>query len=143
MPEPAPDAEPFIEPEVAAVPEPVEQVDSAPEPVAAATVHEEIPFDHAAETAPPVAEPAALREAVAAAGAPDDGFLARPDHAPGEPDNAQPFLRRVGTRNIGEVEVPAPRETPPEGNRSPTVGLRPQTPGEDLSAPAYSRKYMD
>ena len=59
------------------------------------------------------------------------------------PPADQLFLRRVGTRALGEVDVPPPREDlqPPE--HAPGTGLRPQAPGEDLGTPAYSRKYMD
>ena len=147
-PEPDLETEPDTAPEMEFVAEPVgavleEPVVPAPEPVAAATVDEELPFDHLVDIPLPLEEPMTPREAVAAGGEAGGGFLSSPDHRSGEPETAQPFLRRVGTRNIGEVEVPAPRENLPEGSRSPTAGLRPQTPGEDLSAPAYSRKYMD
>ncbi len=63
------------------------------------------------------------------------------DVPPSPPEQA--FLRRVGTRAIGEVEVPRAENATPPPNRGTPTGLRPELPGEDLNAPAYSRKYMD
>ena len=60
--------------------------------------------------------------------------------------HTNPFLRPVGTRSIGEVEVP---EAPPAPagpapvSRSAAAGIGPENPGDDLNAPAYTRKYMD
>ena len=58
-------------------------------------------------------------------------------------DASSPFLRPVGLRTVGQVEVPeaGPRVAPPD--RSVASGFRPDHPGDDLSQPAYSRKYMD
>lgn len=83
----------------------------------------------------------------AGSGARDEGFLARPAPLPApaapEPARESLFLRRVGTRTIGEIDVPEAREAvlPPE--RSTPSGFGPDRTGEDLSTPAYSRKYMD
>jgi hypothetical protein len=56
---------------------------------------------------------------------------------------AKPFLRPVGTRSIGEVEVPDwPGRSAPV-NRSVAAGIGPDHPADDLKAPAYTRKYMD
>jgi cell division protein FtsZ len=66
---------------------------------------------------------------------------ARPGSAHADQPVHQPFLRPVGTRNIGEVEVP---EAPaPMVTRSVAAGIGPENPGDDLNAPAYTRKYMD
>nr|MEE4269864.1 cell division protein FtsZ [Candidatus Krumholzibacteria bacterium] len=60
---------------------------------------------------------------------------------------ADRFLRPVGTRSIGEVEIPEAgtglREETPRVNRSEAAGLGPDNPGDDRKAPAYIRKYMD
>lgn len=56
---------------------------------------------------------------------------------------AQKFLRTVGTRNIGEVDVPSTEEGPVRVSRSEAAGLGPDNPGDDRNAPAYIRKYMD
>ena len=53
------------------------------------------------------------------------------------------FLRRVGRRNIGEVEVPDGAGGPVQPSRSVASGLQPGDPNDDLTAPAYTRKYMD
>ncbi len=53
------------------------------------------------------------------------------------------FLRPVGRRNIGEVEVPETEKGPVPISRSTASGLGPEKPGEDRSTPAYIRKYMD
>jgi len=133
--EPEPEAESPVEPEervVAFVEEPAPNRNENPgrdNPPPAATVL-------------PGVEP--LQAAMAAGGGED--LLARAAREGADPERAnssQPFLRRVGTRNIGEVEVPAPREEDSAQGRLPAAGLRPQTPGEDLNTPAYSRKYMD
>jgi len=54
-----------------------------------------------------------------------------------------PFLRPVGTRSIGEVEVPEAPVSPAPVSRSVAAGIGPENPGDDLNAPAYTRKYMD
>ena len=91
-----------------------------------------------------------------------EGFLARDSVAGGEPRTpahvdapvtperpAKPtssgpglFLTRVGTRGIGEVEVPD-GQTVQAVTRSAAAGLGPDHPNADLSQPAYTRKYMD
>ena len=53
------------------------------------------------------------------------------------------FLRPVGRRNIGEVEVPETERGPVPISRSTASGLGPDKPGEDRATPAYIRKYMD
>ncbi len=53
------------------------------------------------------------------------------------------FLRRLGTRQIGEVEVPQAKTDPVPVVRSAGLGLRTGDSGEDLNTPAYTRKYMD
>jgi cell division protein FtsZ len=58
-------------------------------------------------------------------------------------ETTQPFLRPVGTRNIGEVETPAWPAKPAAVNRSVAAGIGPDNPKDDLTAPAYTRKYMD
>jgi hypothetical protein len=75
-------------------------------------------------------------------------FLVRPVEAAAHPaattaPEASPFLRPVGRRNIGEVEVPEARGPMAAPERSTASGFGPDRTGEDLSAPAYSRKYMD
>ncbi len=55
----------------------------------------------------------------------------------------EPFLQRVGTRNIGEVEVPDPGVSRLRPQGRPAAGLGAAGPGDDLNAPAYTRKYMD
>ena len=58
-------------------------------------------------------------------------------------ESAQPFLRPVGTQNIGEVEIPDWPVRPAPVNRSVAAGIGPVNPKDDLMAPAYTRKYMD
>jgi len=58
-------------------------------------------------------------------------------------ESTQPFLRSVGTRNIGEVEAPEWQARPAPLNRSVASGIGPDNPSDDLKAPAYTRKYMD
>ena len=53
------------------------------------------------------------------------------------------FLTPVGTRNLGDVEVPDGAAVTPPMTRSAAAGLGPVDPNADLSAPAYTRKYMD
>lgn len=130
----------WVETEPAAVPE---------------TLADELPPVPA--TAPQTVEPAVeLRPAAgfltrAAAGggqdvdvnveAPRDAVAPAPSAAVDTESQTQSFLRPVGTRHIGEVEVPdgpAPMMT-----RSTAAGIGPENPGDDLNAPAYTRKYMD
>ncbi len=53
------------------------------------------------------------------------------------------FLTPVGTRSLGDVEVPDGAAVSPPVTRSAAAGLGPDNPNADLSAPAYTRKYMD
>ena len=71
--------------------------------------------------------------------------LAESDHpsAAVTEETTQPFLRPVGTRSIGEVETPAWPAKPAAVNRSVAAGIGPDNPKDDLTAPAYTRKYMD
>jgi cell division protein FtsZ len=91
-----------------------------------------------------------------------DGFLARDQVAGGEPrtpahvdaptPNERPtkptnsgtsgFLTPVGTRGIGEVDVPDGGSVQAV-TRSAAAGIGPDHPNADLSQPAYTRKYMD
>ena len=98
--------------------------------------------EQSAKPAPP-AEPAK-------APAPREGFLVREAAAGGEDRQAAPtsdnFLRPVGRRSIGEVEVPetqGAREESARITRSEASGLGPDNPGDDRNIPAYIRKYMD
>ncbi len=90
--------------------------------------------------------------------APDEGFLTReaagggPDVVPADTPVEAPvavastaghFLRRVGTRQIGEVEVPQASADPVPVVRSTGLGLRTGNSDEDFNTPAYTRKYMD
>ncbi len=61
----------------------------------------------------------------------------------GEQPAAASFLKQVGTRNIGEVEVPDPDPVRERPRGRPNAGLGMVGPGDDLNAPAYTRKYMD
>jgi hypothetical protein len=80
------------------------------------------------------AEPPFLAQEAAAGGTPSTVR---------EPTTAEAFLRPVGMRNIGEVEVPETQEDLPRVSRSEASGLGPDNPGDDRNAPAYIRKYMD
>ena len=76
-------------------------------------------------------------------------FLRREAPAPRAPEAAAGegmFLRRVARRSIGEIDVPEADEAAPPlraPERSTASGFGPDRSNEDLSAPAYSRKYMD
>jgi len=73
----------------------------------------------------------------AASGGEDHVAAAVPEEA------AKPFLRPVGTQSINEVETPAWPVRPAPVNRSIAAGIGPDNPRDDLTAPAYTRKYMD
>ncbi len=85
---------------------------------------------------------------------PAEGFLKRmvanaprtettANNAVAEPA-AGPFLTHVGVRPLGEIEVPTVAASAPTPvTRSVAAGLGPVHPDDDLSAPAYTRKYMD
>ncbi len=108
------------------------------EAAAGATLDPEFPPEPVIESVPELAQPAAslVNEQPAAEvfTPPGPATTAAPE---------QPFLRRVGMCAIGEVEVPSAPDTGMPEPRGTAAGLRPELPGEDLSAPAYSRKYMD
>jgi len=117
------------------------------EPMAAEAVQEP-----SGEPAPePVRETGFLTRAACAGGA--DRIAETFDQPNPEPPEVDPvtddpapasrFLRPVGKRNIGEVEVPEAVAGPATLHRSVAAGLRPDSPGNDLSPPAYTRKYMD
>ncbi len=126
MAEPAPEPAPAPEPDAVA----------APAPLAEQVV---LPAETQAHSTPAVttkADEGFLKRFAAAGGGPDVAATA-------EPAPAKQFLRRVGVRPLGEVEVPAVQPAPPPVTRSVASGIGPDTPGDDLSAPAYTRKYMD
>lgn len=112
----------------------------------------ETQIDPQAQDAGQVAESSEGFLSRAAAGGGSDVILAADPVAATESDhsaaavteeNAQPFLRPVGTRNIGEVEAPDWPARPIPVNRSVAAGIGPDNPKDDLMAPAYTRKYMD
>jgi len=160
-PEPEPELEPELEAEP--VPEAIEagtEPEESTAPVAATvepvTESAAVPeMDHAREAAtlvdrvvlpetsePSFSAPAATTEA-------DEGFLKRFAAAGGGADAdvtvtpSSKFLTRVGVRPLGEVEVPAVQPAPLPVTRSVASGIGPEVPGDDISAPAYTRKYMD
>ncbi len=104
------------------------------------------------ETETAVSEPAGESEPAlleAAEVEPQPAFLQRAASAGGgtlDVDSSAAntrFLRPVGRRNIGEVEVPETDRGPVPISRSTASGLGPDKPGEDRATPAYIRKYMD
>jgi len=121
------------EPEAEFEPEPLPAAPIAPAPLAEQVI---MP---ATAAPPPVAPAAAARTA--------KGFLQRAAAGGGPDVEAAPaagkFLTRVGVRPLGEVEVPAVRPSPPLVTRSVASGIGPESPSDDISAPAYTRKYMD
>ncbi len=80
--------------------------------------------------------PAPLRAWVASSGGEDGTTYA-------SPAAVEPFLHEVGRRNIGEVEVPDPGTARVRPQGRPAAGMSAAGPGDDLNAPAYTRKYMD
>ncbi len=141
----------------------VEEIPETPIPAVAEPVSEwtEIPAQEQARGTGQVAEAPRefLAQAAAAGGADVIRFAEAPDEVSGPlnthpagsevpaaalgGESPQPFLRPVGTRDIGEVEAPAwPAENTPV-NRSVAAGIGPDNPADDLKAPAYTRKYMD
>ncbi len=160
--EPAPATKEEPEPEVAVADEPRE-------PAAMEQAHEAA-REFVAEAPLPPQEPAAPRESVPPAQAEESQPLAwvarsgggertvggpvrgQTPVAPAEagmtepqesPSAAAAYLKRVGTRSIGEVEVPDPDPARVRPVGRPAAGLGAVTPGDDLNAPAYTRKYMD
>jgi len=95
---------------------------------------------------PVVAAPAA---AVVAESQPAEGFLKRMvANAPTGGQSADSFLTPVGVRPLGEVEVPVEQAgvaggVPASVSPGLSSGIGPHNPDDDLSAPAYTRKYMD
>ncbi len=142
-----PEPEPEPEPEMEMEPEPEMEAEPAAEQTA------EVP----AEAVSP--EPFLVREAAAGGEdvvhpaakifretGPSSTGYASPEEAPvaqEEKKTAELFLRPVGTRNIGEVEVPDAPPAEARVSRSVASGLGPDNPGDDRNTPAYIRKYMD
>ncbi|MBU2500531.1 hypothetical protein KJ682_04285, partial [bacterium] len=115
------------------------------EPVPAA-VHAAETGEDAYETAEAVPAEAPLLRMEAAGGGEDRDAATRrsPEEATPQPESPLgSFLRRVGTRNIGQVEVPEPQREPAPLSQRQTAGFGSGSPRDDLSAPAYTRKYMD
>ncbi len=148
-PEPAPEPEP----ELLAEPAPEAEVedfvfehDPEPEqaePQLAAEPQPRFAYEPEPESRP---EPEPAERALAAAAGADEDFLVRAakhSAATTAPPQDDLFLRRVGRRNIAEIEVPNGGEPLVAPERSVASGFGPDRTGEDLSAPAYSRKYMD
>ena len=155
--EPEPEPEPQTEAEAPAA-QVIPLVQDIEETPAAVEPELDIPFEpevmsepawpEAAQTAPeplptPEVEPFLTREAE-----PSEGFLTREAVGGGADQESQaeavnPFLRPVGTRNIGEVEVPDSTDVPAPVSRSVSAGLGPDNPADNRSTPAYIRKYMD
>lgn len=100
-------------------------------------------------TAEPMAQPMVQPMPEPAAAQTEAGFLKRmvaaadPQSSNAGQAAAGRFLTRVGVRPLGEVEVPAAVQAPPLVTRSVASGIGPDSPGDDISAPAYTRKYMD
>jgi cell division protein FtsZ len=139
----------------------------AAEQEAAAAATAAPPLREAVAAAAATVEPWSLKQAVRLvqpmAGQMVTGFLSRDAVAGGEPrtpahldtrpytgrpaattaSGAARFLTPVGTRSIGEVEVPDGAALTPPVTRSAAAGLGPDNPNADLNAPAYTRKYMD
>jgi len=151
-------AAPEPEEPVVAAPEsePEQEREEAPELEFAAPP---VPAASPAATVAPPEPPAASQERSGPVSF--EGFLRRgpepaADEAAGEADGAEekdgaapqeelqsPFLRTVGRRTVGHVDVPESRERVVPQERGATAGYSSDRPGEDLSQPAYSRKYMD
>ena len=149
VPEIEAEIEAVMEPELEPEPEPEPMLDVEPEPA-----HEEEPVPaenflvrEAAAGGEDIIRPA-IEFSTVSEPEPADSYPARetsPEPAP-EPSSAPTtgtFLRPVGTRNIGEVEVPEGNEGPVRVGRSEAAGLGPDNPGDDRKTPAYIRKYMD
>ena len=149
--EPAPAPAPEPEPARQAVPVPAPEVEDFvfehdPEPEQAEPRPEAEPQPRFVSAPEPAPEPEPAERALAAAAGADQEFLVRaPKHpaATAAPPQDDLFLRRVGRRNIAEIEVPGGGEPLVAPERSVASGFGPDRTGEDLSAPAYSRKYMD
>jgi len=91
---------------------------------------------------PPSAPVVAERFTEPAAAQTDTGFLKRMVAAADPHSNnvgqaaAGRFLTRVGVRPLGEVEVPASVPSAQPVTRSVASGIGPESPGDDISAPA-------
>jgi cell division protein FtsZ len=123
-----------LEVEAAAV-ETVEAVETVDEVAQPATLEEQVILPPAAHAARPAARTGGefLRRHAAAGGGAEVEASAVSSR----------FLTRVGVRPLGEVEVPAAQPSPVPVTRSVASGLGPENPRDDISAPAYTRKYMD
>lgn len=126
------------------------ELESEPEPEPEPKMERGLVRDLSVEV-PAEAEPGFLRREATAGGADIvrpvtdavDQESPRVDVETVEAADTGRFLRPVGRRNIGEVEVPDGIGEPVPTTRSVASGLRPDDPGDDLNAPAYTRKYMD
>ena len=151
-----------LEVDAGPAPEPSVPADPEPEPIPAAEAWSaedaEVGSEPMADPEP-MAEPepefvSGLLAKAAAAGADADlwapaavsggraGYPAA-EVLPPEDSPVAPFLRRVGTRNIAQVEVPDLDQGPLTPKPRQTAGFGSASPGDDLNAPAYTRKYMD
>jgi cell division protein FtsZ len=78
---------------------------------------------------------------------PRGGFLVREATGGGEDrtstTTAGNFLKPLGKRSIGEVDVPEGDQDPVQVSRAEAAGLGPGNPGDDRKIPTYIRKYMD
>ncbi len=138
-----------IETDVAADPEPSAELDFVPEFSPSTTVEAEEPDvapDVPARDGEPLAWVARGGGQDVLAGSPAADIVPAEDSGPlpaNEQSAAASFLKQVGTRNIGEVEVPDPDPVRERPRGRPAAGLGVAGPGDDLNAPAYTRKYMD
>ena len=167
-PEPEPVSEPVSEPESVSASQASAPAPEAPTPAVPAGAHEaasvaspEIFVPESPAVAPPGATVEAAGEPEPEIPAMDDPAAPEPeplawvaragaaspqtvDAPPSEPaGESSPFLRTVGRRSIGEVEVPDPGPARVQPQGRPGAGLGKAAPGDDLNAPAYTRKYMD
>jgi cell division protein FtsZ len=156
-PEREPEPEPEPEPELMTAPEPEALSEAAPPPLMAMEAADGGGAPYAKPELREHAEPQAAPPRTAAWTAPAepvrhadlDGFLTRRAPEPPAPERAETnranaqFLSPAGSRNIAEVEVPdgEPSERPLSRGTSSSLG--PDNRSSDLSAPAYTRKYMD
>jgi len=149
--EPEPEPEPELEMEMEMEMEPEMEAEPASEPAS------EPPVAVPAEAISP--EPFLVREAAAGgedvvhpaakifqeAESTSTEYMSPEEALPAQEEKktAELFLRPVGTRNIGEVEVPDAPPAEARVSRSVASGLGPDNPGDDRNTPAYIRKYMD
>jgi cell division protein FtsZ len=69
--------------------------------------------------------------------------LADNSAATAKEETSQPFLKPLGTQIIEPSDTPEWSGRQTSLNRSMASGIGPENPGDDLMAPAYTRKYMD